>query len=176
MVGFRSLLAIWLDKGWGNPDRNVVAKTTCCWWTCGFAWWLWFPSKNHHWNILLVFELAWHRSIFNFIHIYFARCFDNETGCVKLAIQTVWRHLCNSLSSLAEKHVRWRNLFDPVLPGQARPADPVVFGSKRLRRVLREDDQWPISGYRWGKSGMVVECAVNSQWSNLICLIPTGSL
>ena len=33
-----------------NPDRNVVAKTTCCWWTCGFAWWLWFPSKNHHWN------------------------------------------------------------------------------------------------------------------------------
>ena len=22
----------------------------CCWWTCGFAWWLWFPSKNHHWN------------------------------------------------------------------------------------------------------------------------------
>ena len=29
---------IWLDKGWGNPDRNVVAKTICCWWTCGFAW------------------------------------------------------------------------------------------------------------------------------------------
>ena len=20
-----------LDKGWGNPDRNVVAKTMCCW-------------------------------------------------------------------------------------------------------------------------------------------------
>ena len=27
LVGFRSLLAIWHDKGWGNPDRNVVAKT-----------------------------------------------------------------------------------------------------------------------------------------------------
>ena len=40
----------WLDKGWGNPDQNVVAKTICCWWTCGFAWWLWFPSKNHHWD------------------------------------------------------------------------------------------------------------------------------
>ena len=40
LVGFRSLLAIWLDKGWGNPDRNVVAQTICCWWTCGFAWWL----------------------------------------------------------------------------------------------------------------------------------------
>ena len=26
LVGFRSLLAIWLDKGWDNPDRNVVAK------------------------------------------------------------------------------------------------------------------------------------------------------
>ena len=37
-------------KGWGNPDRNVVAQTICCWWTCGFAWWLWFPSKSHHWN------------------------------------------------------------------------------------------------------------------------------
>ena len=36
---FRSLLAIWLDKGWGNPDWNVVAKTICCWWTFGFAWW-----------------------------------------------------------------------------------------------------------------------------------------
>ena len=50
MVGFRSLLAIWHDKGWGNPD--VDAKTICCWWTCGFAWWLWFPSKNHHWMSL----------------------------------------------------------------------------------------------------------------------------
>ena len=29
---------------------TVVAQTICCWWTCGFAWWLWFPSKNHHWN------------------------------------------------------------------------------------------------------------------------------
>ena len=35
---------IWLDKGWGNKDRNVVAKTICCWWTCGFAWWLLFYS------------------------------------------------------------------------------------------------------------------------------------
>ena len=31
LVGFRSLLAICLDKGWGNPDRNVVAQTLCCW-------------------------------------------------------------------------------------------------------------------------------------------------
>ena len=37
-------------RGWGNPDRNVVAQTISCWWRCGFAWWLWFPSKNHHWN------------------------------------------------------------------------------------------------------------------------------
>ena len=31
----------WLDKGWGSPYvyRNVVAKTICCWWTCGFPWW-----------------------------------------------------------------------------------------------------------------------------------------
>ena len=42
LVGFRSLLAIWLDKGWGNPDRNVIAQIMCCWWTCGFAWW--YPS------------------------------------------------------------------------------------------------------------------------------------
>ena len=33
-----SQMAIWLDKGWGNPDRNVVAQTICCWWMCGFAW------------------------------------------------------------------------------------------------------------------------------------------
>ena len=34
-----SLLATWLDKGWGNPDQNVVAQTLkCCWWMCGFAW------------------------------------------------------------------------------------------------------------------------------------------
>ena len=32
-------VAIWLDKGWGNPDWNVVVTTICCWWTCGFAWW-----------------------------------------------------------------------------------------------------------------------------------------
>ena len=44
LVGFRSLLAIWLDKGWGNPDRKVVAQTTCCWpwWTCGFD----FPART----------------------------------------------------------------------------------------------------------------------------------
>ena len=24
---------------WGNPDQNVVAQTTFCWWMCGFAWW-----------------------------------------------------------------------------------------------------------------------------------------
>ena len=46
----RSLLAIWLDKDWGNPDRNVVAQILCCWWMCGFAWWIWFPTKNHHWT------------------------------------------------------------------------------------------------------------------------------
>ena len=40
---------------WGNPDQNVVAQTICCCWTCGFAWWLWFPSKNHHWNQQLCF-------------------------------------------------------------------------------------------------------------------------
>ena len=26
----------------GNPDRNVVAQTICCWWMCGFAWWTFF--------------------------------------------------------------------------------------------------------------------------------------
>ena len=48
---------------WGNPDRNVVAKTTCCWSTCGFAWWLWFPRKNHHWKRRSVseWEHAWPR-------------------------------------------------------------------------------------------------------------------
>ena len=25
-----------------------------CWWTCGFAWWLWFPSKNHHGSPFLI--------------------------------------------------------------------------------------------------------------------------
>ena len=30
----------WLDKGWGNPDQNVVAQRIRCWWMCGFAWWL----------------------------------------------------------------------------------------------------------------------------------------
>ena len=49
-LGCPSLYYFWLDKGWGNPDRNVVAQTICCWWTCGFAWWLWFPSENHHWK------------------------------------------------------------------------------------------------------------------------------
>ena len=29
-----SQVFFWLDKGWDNPDRNVVAKTLCCWWTC----------------------------------------------------------------------------------------------------------------------------------------------
>ena len=29
----------WLDKGWGNPGRNVIAQKISCWWTCGFAWW-----------------------------------------------------------------------------------------------------------------------------------------
>ena len=46
MVGFRSLLAIWPDKGWGNPDRNVVTQTICCWWACEFAWW-------SFWSVLL---------------------------------------------------------------------------------------------------------------------------
>ena len=42
-----------------NPhvhQQHIVWATTfqtiCCWWTCGFAWWLWFPSKNHHWDLL----------------------------------------------------------------------------------------------------------------------------
>ena len=43
---------IWLDKGLGNPDQNVVVPTICCWWTCGFAWWFCMrcPSKKHHWG------------------------------------------------------------------------------------------------------------------------------
>ena len=37
-----------------------AAQTICCWWTCGFAWWLWFPSKNHHWNEMsLLFGCCW---------------------------------------------------------------------------------------------------------------------
>ena len=53
-------MAISLDKGWGNPDRNVVAQTICCWWMCGFAWWRWFPSKNHHWkHHQHVYENVW---------------------------------------------------------------------------------------------------------------------
>ena len=33
---------------------------------CGFAWWLWFPSKNHHWNnqtyfLTLRSVLSWRR-------------------------------------------------------------------------------------------------------------------
>ena len=56
-LGCPSLYQVkWLDKGWGNPDRNVVAQTIlCCWWMCGFAWWLWFPSKSHRWNTIRLF-------------------------------------------------------------------------------------------------------------------------
>ena len=27
LVGFSSLRAMWLDKGWGNPDQNVILET-----------------------------------------------------------------------------------------------------------------------------------------------------
>ena len=45
-------------------EINAVAQTICCWWTCGFAWWLWFPSKNHHWYLwsvllLCVLDIKW---------------------------------------------------------------------------------------------------------------------
>ena len=44
-----------LDKGWGNPDQNVVAQSICCWWMCGFAWWTSFlftasQKENNHWK------------------------------------------------------------------------------------------------------------------------------
>ena len=35
----KDIMDIWLDKGRGNPDRNVDVQTTWCWRTCGFAWW-----------------------------------------------------------------------------------------------------------------------------------------
>ena len=41
-----------------RPDRNVVAQSICCWWMCGFAWWLWFPSKNHHWFFFIFFSFV----------------------------------------------------------------------------------------------------------------------
>ena len=37
-----------LEKGRGNPNRNVIVQTACCWRTCGFAWWLCCPRKTHH--------------------------------------------------------------------------------------------------------------------------------
>ena len=43
-----------------------TAQTICCWWMCGFAWWLWFPSKNHHWNKNQLFCLPWAWSKFCF--------------------------------------------------------------------------------------------------------------
>ena len=40
-------------------NYDVFAQAPlCCWWTCGFAWWLWFPRKNHHWNCYINFERA----------------------------------------------------------------------------------------------------------------------
>ena len=52
---------VWLDKGWGNPDRNVLAKTTCCWWTCGFAWWKDkpFAISPDFWSFTVDFSIGW---------------------------------------------------------------------------------------------------------------------
>ena len=46
--------------GWVNPDRTKTSllKQLCCWWLCGLAWWLWFPSKNHHWYRSVLFEFC----------------------------------------------------------------------------------------------------------------------
>ena len=59
-------MAIWVDKGWGNPYRNVVAQTICCWWTCGLAWWLF----RFLWNIRRSLQLpkSWSLRIFELNH------------------------------------------------------------------------------------------------------------
>ena len=64
---FRSGLPQPLIKAGGNPDQNAVAQSICCWWMCGFAWWLWFPSKNHHWNRCFFFCSCKDNGVFSFV-------------------------------------------------------------------------------------------------------------
>ena len=35
MTGAEPCKGFWLDKSWGNPDRNVVVQAVWCWWTRG---------------------------------------------------------------------------------------------------------------------------------------------
>ena len=60
----------WLDKGWGNPDRNGAVQTIWCWWTREFDWWLWFPARRkesidwgQYWSIVACMSTgsAWNR-------------------------------------------------------------------------------------------------------------------
>ena len=60
---------------------NMLLKQ-CCWWMCGFAWWLWFPSKNHHWNTVDTVSCCNRRNFrtrFNFV--FFVHLAESTKCC-----------------------------------------------------------------------------------------------
>ena len=39
-----------IKAGATQTETSLLEQHAAGQWTCGFAWWLWFPSKNHHWK------------------------------------------------------------------------------------------------------------------------------
>ena len=92
---------IWLDKGWGNPNRNVVARTICCWRMCGFAWWLFQQIRLRNDNDKTRFGTDWFYSISYLTiscrlrpHDMFQNTLNGDTARIR---QLVWTYVNNAL-------------------------------------------------------------------------------